>query len=857
MTSESKLRLKLLACILGLMLAPVPPDVVVASNRGGSNAADPGRQRFSELAPRQWTEKSSGRQIEATLVESTDSSIVLRRNDGRRFEVPLSRLSEQDREYVAETCRSASVGVVRLWTDRSTGREIKATLVQRDGDSVVLERSDGRRGTVTIQSLCDDDQAFIRRMIASGGVPSPPASALSAEQIRQAPGSANSQALNTSRWSASLADWTEPPVLYAVSGVILACVFTAIANAVFARRFNRRSSRWLLWGILLPVFSTLVLVLANRWRGRSFTRRYSEDSHVDPSAPLQVRFVSRSDIVLSDGSPREATTSLADAYESGKRLIEKFEREGINAFSPEYLDLLEQHRQYEQRLMPIPKSLAQKLFSAVGVDSPNVLPADGVGGVLSEMRVTAKGSRKPGVIHYLNLSAGSQLPPQAMLVEYYADDGMSKAVLACKCGGSFYTRIDIAFDRNSKVARKNLELVQRIERLAKEQRRGAWMRCLKTCVKSAAVTLCALVITVAFTKLVATHYEQEFVQAQYVDVTTRLAPSADLVSLYLLIVVPLTTYGIIDSYLRRRWLYEDEFAGFGKFVGILAPFTVSALCLHVGATGISEIARSGTLFSDALSAWLASGGLVLPGLTQLPWIHQDAGITVVASLLAAAFLASLPKQALMKSLIFLVGCSLALLIFACWYNTFRPFISPSSAIDSVRQFPWRAWVLLFFVAPNLAYVASRLAHHWHDPIDRRRCGLYLFTLLISALAVAMFLPSIGASPVLDMQTITQHGFYWHMIFFAVFCGWLARLGLKQKIGRVTFGAADERKHRLRRETLSYAPIAMLAATLLGASLFALLHVLRIAASIPAALPILIYPTILYFSIESSYRLGKS
>ena len=51
--------------------------------------------------PRTWT-ASDGRTLEGIFLSATEKSVMIRRSDGRRFELPLTRLSEKDQAFVKQ-----------------------------------------------------------------------------------------------------------------------------------------------------------------------------------------------------------------------------------------------------------------------------------------------------------------------------------------------------------------------------------------------------------------------------------------------------------------------------------------------------------------------------------------------------------------------------------------------------------------------------------------------------------------------------------------------------------------------------------------------------------------------------------
>jgi hypothetical protein len=65
---------------------------VIPQLRVRSSSAVPG--------PRTWRSADGQYSVEATLVEVADDQVVLRREDGKTVKVPVSRLSDADREYL-------------------------------------------------------------------------------------------------------------------------------------------------------------------------------------------------------------------------------------------------------------------------------------------------------------------------------------------------------------------------------------------------------------------------------------------------------------------------------------------------------------------------------------------------------------------------------------------------------------------------------------------------------------------------------------------------------------------------------------------------------------------------------------
>ena len=84
--------------------------------------------------PRTWT-SSDGKKIEAEFIESDGETVTIRRDDGKKFTLPLDRFSEADRKFVAEqrtkktpTSKSATSGVTGELKYPEDGSEVKRDL---------------------------------------------------------------------------------------------------------------------------------------------------------------------------------------------------------------------------------------------------------------------------------------------------------------------------------------------------------------------------------------------------------------------------------------------------------------------------------------------------------------------------------------------------------------------------------------------------------------------------------------------------------------------------------------------------------------------------------------------------------
>ena len=59
----------------------------------------------------------------------------------------------------------------RTWKEAATGRTIEADMVSSDASSVVVKTRDGRRLTLPLERLSDDDKAFVQKSRGSAATP--------------------------------------------------------------------------------------------------------------------------------------------------------------------------------------------------------------------------------------------------------------------------------------------------------------------------------------------------------------------------------------------------------------------------------------------------------------------------------------------------------------------------------------------------------------------------------------------------------------------------------------------------------------------------------------------------------------
>ena len=102
---------------------------------------------------REWTDVSGKFSVEAELVELADGQATLKRPDGRTIKLPLERLCDADRRYLAGQS-------YRTWTANQF-QEIEARFVDAAEGNVRLKKRDGRIITIPVHSLSEEDRQVI------------------------------------------------------------------------------------------------------------------------------------------------------------------------------------------------------------------------------------------------------------------------------------------------------------------------------------------------------------------------------------------------------------------------------------------------------------------------------------------------------------------------------------------------------------------------------------------------------------------------------------------------------------------------------------------------------------------------
>ncbi|MCH8474995.1 MAG: hypothetical protein LAT55_07180 [Opitutales bacterium] len=103
---------------------------------------------------RTWTNQE-GQEVRATFTGIENSSVVLVMENNREARVPLSNLSEEDRNLILKEKN------LRVWTSRD-GREMIARKVRADEDKVVIETPAGQVFEVALANLSEADQRFVK-----------------------------------------------------------------------------------------------------------------------------------------------------------------------------------------------------------------------------------------------------------------------------------------------------------------------------------------------------------------------------------------------------------------------------------------------------------------------------------------------------------------------------------------------------------------------------------------------------------------------------------------------------------------------------------------------------------------------
>lgn len=163
---------------------------------------------------RSWT-SSDGKIVEAEFVElSEDGKSVLLDISGRRFSVPLERLSDEDRDYLADLERSENASPAdgaevsqkseaglseklleeRIWTARD-GTTVKARLIRVYSGTVLLREEDRSR-RVRFYDLSIADRRFLSKAYAEVGDASavPPVRPELVDLAQESPESASTEA---------------------------------------------------------------------------------------------------------------------------------------------------------------------------------------------------------------------------------------------------------------------------------------------------------------------------------------------------------------------------------------------------------------------------------------------------------------------------------------------------------------------------------------------------------------------------------------------------------------------------------------------------------------------------------------
>ena len=126
---------------------------------------------FSNAEMRKWTRKN-GKDFEAEFVKREGPVVTLKKPDGTGMTVKMGGLSEEDRKYVNQLTKEATVhpkseqkpnAEMRKWT-RKNGNEFEAEFVKRDGKEVTLKKPDGTGMTVKMGGLSEEDRKYVNQL---------------------------------------------------------------------------------------------------------------------------------------------------------------------------------------------------------------------------------------------------------------------------------------------------------------------------------------------------------------------------------------------------------------------------------------------------------------------------------------------------------------------------------------------------------------------------------------------------------------------------------------------------------------------------------------------------------------------
>ncbi|MFP4261494.1 MAG: hypothetical protein ACLFS1_10485, partial [Opitutales bacterium] len=107
-----------------------------------------------ESSLRKWTNQE-GRSVRASLEAVNSSGVELRLPDGQIAEVPLKTLSSSDQRYVMEETQ------YRVWTSQD-GQTLIARMENGNNDSAEVVTPDGNSFEIPMQRLTEEDRKFVR-----------------------------------------------------------------------------------------------------------------------------------------------------------------------------------------------------------------------------------------------------------------------------------------------------------------------------------------------------------------------------------------------------------------------------------------------------------------------------------------------------------------------------------------------------------------------------------------------------------------------------------------------------------------------------------------------------------------------
>ena len=204
-------------------------------DRTASDAATTPADKPTKRSARLWTDRVTKQQVEATFIEMKKDGVLVERPDGKRAQIPLDRISDEDQQYIWNT----------VWVHQDSSNEDAKDDVQRkaeaDTDHVAGDRNDA--------SDTGD---------ASNGVMNPdPGEKVDVNHWNEAI-DALREWIGSNLRHDQFARWLTPPLRSYTIGV---WVGLAILTSIQAFMLGRSWFGWFILGLILPGVAIFILPL--------------------------------------------------------------------------------------------------------------------------------------------------------------------------------------------------------------------------------------------------------------------------------------------------------------------------------------------------------------------------------------------------------------------------------------------------------------------------------------------------------------------------------------------------------------------------------------------------------------------